>query len=149
MTAKANGISTDLAETLRREVEVYLISQGVNGATDEEIQDALGMEGNTERPRRVELIEAGLVWNTGSTRKSKANRDNTIWIHDNFVNADRGGLNTDRSDVTKYYQVVRIGPFNSMKSAKSHAIPREYLGNQSVCVTIEEHSTLENITRVE
>lgn len=47
-------------------------------ATDEQLQDALAMEGSTERPRRVELVEAGLVIKAG-TAKTKSGRSAALW----------------------------------------------------------------------
>lgn len=67
------------AETLRAKVLEYLRSRGETGATDEEIQDGLGMAQNTERPRRVELVEAGSVVDSGETRKTRSGRKAVIW----------------------------------------------------------------------
>lgn len=47
-------------------------------STDEQLQDALGMEGSTERPRRVELVERGLVHKVG-TAKTKSGRSAALW----------------------------------------------------------------------
>ena len=49
------------AKTQRRQVLAYLIGRGVEGATDEEMQIALGMAGNTQRPRRRELEKLRLI----------------------------------------------------------------------------------------
>lgn len=38
-------------------------------STDDEIQRALNMNGNTERPRRVELVDGGWVRDSGLRRK--------------------------------------------------------------------------------
>jgi hypothetical protein len=38
------------------------------GATDAEVQRALGMDGNTERPRRIELVNAGHLEDSGRRR---------------------------------------------------------------------------------
>lgn len=51
-----------------------------DGMTDEEMQDALGMEGSTERPRRVELVESGAVIDSGRTRSTKSGRQATVWV---------------------------------------------------------------------
>ena len=47
-------------------------------STDEQIQDALGMEGSTERPRRVELARAGLIKKVGTARTRKG-RQAAVW----------------------------------------------------------------------
>jgi len=66
------------AGTLRERVLAFLRSQR-DGATDEEIQDALDMPQNTERPRRIELVRLGLVNDSGRTRKTKSRRDAVVW----------------------------------------------------------------------
>lgn len=44
------------------------------GKTDAEIQEILGLRGSTQRPRRIELVEMGLVIDTGERRDRS-----TIW----------------------------------------------------------------------
>lgn len=68
------------ARTLRQQVLDYIREQGVNGATDEEIQDALHMNPSTQRPRRVELMKMGKVAING-TRKTKSGRLASVWIY--------------------------------------------------------------------
>jgi len=63
------------AKTARGKVYRYLRDQGLEGATDAEMQAALGMRGSTQRPRRVELVDAGLVID------SQLRRDRgTVWV---------------------------------------------------------------------
>lgn len=50
------------------------------GATDEEIQCALSIPGNTERPRRRELEAAGLIKDSGLRRVTAANREAIVWV---------------------------------------------------------------------
>ncbi len=47
-------------------------------STDEQIQFELDMNPSTERPRRVKLVEKGLVRAAG-IRKTRAGRKATIW----------------------------------------------------------------------
>lgn len=54
--------------TQRRKVLDYITRFGPVGATDEEIQRALSMAGNTERPRRVELVRGGHIYDCGQRR---------------------------------------------------------------------------------
>ena len=49
-------------------------------ATGEEIQIELGIPGNTQRPRRVELCEAGRVVDSGMRRRTKSGRQAAVWI---------------------------------------------------------------------
>lgn len=48
------------------------------GHTDEQIQDALAMDPNTERPRRVELARAGRIKKVGVAR-TRAGRSAAVW----------------------------------------------------------------------
>ena len=68
------------ADTLRAEVYAWIIRCGLHGATDEELQTALHMAGNTERPRRVELMDGGHVVDSQQRRKTKSGRDAVVWI---------------------------------------------------------------------
>lgn len=68
------------ADTLRARVLEHLRACGSRGATDQEIQWALGMDPSTERPRRVELVNAGLVTATdGDTRPTFSGRQAQVW----------------------------------------------------------------------
>jgi hypothetical protein len=49
------------------------------GLTDEELQDVCRMEPNTERPRRRELVQAGLVMDSGRRRPLKSGKAGTVW----------------------------------------------------------------------
>jgi len=66
------------ADTLRAEVFAY-IRVRVEGATDDEIQTALEMDGNTERPRRWELYNAGLIYSDGY-RINPRGRKCAVWF---------------------------------------------------------------------
>jgi predicted ArsR family transcriptional regulator len=46
--------------------------------TDEEMQELLGMGSSTQRPRRVELWEAGLIEQCG-TKPTKSGRTAALW----------------------------------------------------------------------
>jgi DNA-directed RNA polymerase specialized sigma24 family protein len=65
--------------TLREEVRKHLVACGEHGATDEEIQNALGMNPSTQRPRRIELVQRGIVEDSGTTRKTTSGRSATVW----------------------------------------------------------------------
>jgi hypothetical protein len=64
----------------RQLVYDYISLQGTHGATDEEIQTVLNMAGSTQRPRRVELVEAGLVKDSGRRRAMKSGRSAIVWV---------------------------------------------------------------------
>jgi hypothetical protein len=65
------------ASRLRRRVLAHILLS--TGSTDEEGQDALSMPGNTYRPRRVELEQAGKVSASGQHRKTKSGRLAVVW----------------------------------------------------------------------
>lgn len=65
---------------LRQKVYDFIASKGLGGATDEEVCDALKMIGSTERPRRIELVEAGKVVESGQRRPTKSGRQAIVWI---------------------------------------------------------------------
>lgn len=76
-TSRAAAVSIAAATpTLRDRVLSTIAALG--SATDEEIADALGMNGSTERPRRVELAQAGLIHQVG-TRATRSGRQAAVW----------------------------------------------------------------------
>lgn len=68
--------------TARRKVLDFIAESG--GATDEEIQDALRMSGNTERPRRVELTDyrdlPKLIKDSGMKRRTRSGEWAVVWV---------------------------------------------------------------------
>jgi hypothetical protein len=62
--------------------QIYNLLLGLlpDGLTDEEGQEMLSLAGNTYRPRRGELEEAGLVKNSLLTRPTRAKRQAVVWI---------------------------------------------------------------------
>ena len=50
------------------------------GATDEDIARYIHMNPSTVRPRRLELVEAGLVRDSGRTRKTRSDREAIVWV---------------------------------------------------------------------
>ena len=49
------------------------------GLTDSEIQNMLHMDPSTQRPRRVELVNHGLVVDSGEKRMLKSRRMAVVW----------------------------------------------------------------------
>ena len=68
------------AGTLRARVLNALRIRKHHGATDEELQTWLEMNPSTQRPRRVELLESGLIKDSGTTRQTKSGRSAVVWI---------------------------------------------------------------------
>jgi hypothetical protein len=65
--------------SLKRRVYEYILNQGLRGATDQEIEKTLQIEGNTVRPTRVGLFKEGYIIDTGTTRKNHHNNDCIVW----------------------------------------------------------------------
>jgi len=61
---------------LQTTVYAYLLN---HPSTDEEVQDALGMNPSTERPRRGELVEKHLVRDSGKRRNTKSGYRAIVW----------------------------------------------------------------------
>ena len=77
-TSKAAGQAVELkADSLR--AMVFVTIRRFGGLTDAEIQRETGLDGNTERPRRRELEQAGLIKPSG-TRKTASGRQAVVWV---------------------------------------------------------------------
>lgn len=78
-TSQAAGESIGaVSGSLRRAVYEFIRGCAELGATDEEIQEGLPMPSSTQRPRRVELVNAGMVYAAGE-RKTRSGRMATVW----------------------------------------------------------------------
>jgi hypothetical protein len=73
------------AAAIREQVFEAIKASGDDGLTDEQIQEQLGLDGNTQRPRRWELSsKQGRIRESG-TRKTRFGRDATVWVANKFV----------------------------------------------------------------
>lgn len=79
--------SREAAESIRQDASVLrelvyrdIRQSGARGRTDEEIQDALGLSGNTERPRRWELAKADRIVESGERRLTRSGRRAAVWV---------------------------------------------------------------------
>jgi len=72
---EASASISGKASSLRAQVLALLKIQDL---TDEQIALRLNLPGNTARPRRIELVAAGLVEQTG-TRKTASGRNAAVW----------------------------------------------------------------------
>jgi hypothetical protein len=57
-----------------------LLMQYSRGLTDHEMQSHLNMIGSTQRPRRVELCDRGLVVDSGRHRLTPSGRKAVVWV---------------------------------------------------------------------
>lgn len=76
----ASSMLESLDACQRRVYQFIALRGRWRGATDEEIQVALEMNPSTERPRRIELCNKGLIENSGRTRKTRSGRKATVWV---------------------------------------------------------------------
>ena len=67
------------APRMRKLVWEYMLMQRERGCTDEEAQRALGMDGSTQRPRRIELCKKGMVRRTASKRPGRSGKLAAVW----------------------------------------------------------------------
>lgn len=74
--AAADAIKSK-ADTLRAKVLRYLREHGP--ASDEQIQEGLQMAPNTERPRRIECVSAGLVRPSSQEGRTRSGRRCVLW----------------------------------------------------------------------
>ena len=82
--AAAVGIEP-AAGTLRAKVLEYIRGAGRHGATDEEIQTGARIGANTQRPRRVELLRARLIADSGRVRPAMSGKDAVVWVAAEYV----------------------------------------------------------------
>ncbi len=65
---------------LQQRVLDYL-THNPEGATDNALGEALNLIGSTLRPRRIELVDAGLVVDSGRyARDGESKRRSTVWV---------------------------------------------------------------------
>lgn len=80
-TSRAAAVGIEpMAGTRRAQVLAFLRDRGREGATDEEMQCRIPMSPNTQRPRRVELVQSFHVVNSGRTRATFGGDDAVVWI---------------------------------------------------------------------
>lgn len=67
-------------QTLQARVLELIRAAGAAGLTDDQVIALTGMNPSTERPRRIELQERGLIKDSGKTRKTRSRRNAIVWI---------------------------------------------------------------------
>ena len=76
---KAGGVRPLLEATMADGKSIALDHWYGGGLTDEEGCTETGLEGSTFRPRRVELVADGLVFDSGATRPTRSGRAAVVW----------------------------------------------------------------------
>ena len=73
--------SAGFAASYREQVFLHILRESERGATDDEIQKALGMKHQTETPRRSELEELGLIFAApGQFRPTRSGSLAIVWV---------------------------------------------------------------------
>ena len=81
-SSEAAHFAEGFAGTAREQVFLQIVKRFADiGATDEEIQNTLHMNPSTQRPRRIELVEAGLVEDSCYTRPTTSGMDAVAVLH--------------------------------------------------------------------
>jgi transcription initiation factor IIE alpha subunit len=65
--------------SIRLEVYEFLIRRGLDGATDQEIESNLNLDGNTVRPTRKTLEQDELIVDSGTTRSNHNGNQCIVW----------------------------------------------------------------------
>lgn len=81
----------DFAPTLRRRVHDLIRDRGAFGATDDEGESALGIKPQSYTPRRGELVDLGLVMDSGKRRKTESGRAAAVWVTPEHAPTKEGG----------------------------------------------------------
>ena len=58
----------------------FLVDRMDQGATDQEMQFALKMSGDTLRPTSGKLLKENLIYDSGKTRKNENGNDCIVWV---------------------------------------------------------------------
>lgn len=69
------------AANLKQCVLEFITNCADHGATDEEIQRGLNMNPSTQRPRRIDLTNEGLVIDSGEKRLTSSKRNAVVWVN--------------------------------------------------------------------
>lgn len=69
---------------MQEEVLSFLRGMGREGATDEQMQLGIPMAQNTQRPRRVELMQDGRVVYANKRRGTQSGRSAKVWVAKEF-----------------------------------------------------------------
>jgi hypothetical protein len=64
----------------RARIYQYLVDRMERGATDQEMQIALKISGDTLRPTRGKLLKDGLIYDSGTTRTNENGNDCIVWV---------------------------------------------------------------------
>lgn len=67
------------AQHARKRALAAFEEAGDHGLTDDELERASGLGPNTARPRRIDLLKAGAIVDSGEKRKTRRGHAATVW----------------------------------------------------------------------
>ena len=76
----AKQINQHKREIDKERIFQFIKAQGIDGATDQEIEKFTGIKGDTLRPRRGELQRAGKITKALFKRKTESGRNAAVWV---------------------------------------------------------------------
>jgi hypothetical protein len=79
-TSRAAAVGIAPRAGTKRALVMDFLLDNPQGATDEEMQQCIPMSANTQRPRRVELLAAKLIKDSGRTRKTVGGDEAVVWV---------------------------------------------------------------------
>ncbi len=86
-TPETRATSTEAAQSIvetkdtqRQRVYEAIRDSGRNGMTDDQMQEDLGIEGNSQRPRRRELQALGRIKVADFRRLTRSGRTAVVWV---------------------------------------------------------------------
>lgn len=68
------------AQAVRVRVFKHIEAQGGQGSTDNEIEHALGLRHQSASARRRELVQRGMVYDSGARRRTDSGRKAAVWV---------------------------------------------------------------------
>jgi len=133
----ASDSARPTARAVRAKIWSHIETLGFYGATDEEVQAVLGINPSTQRPRRVELVERGLVVDSGRRRKTTSGRWACVWVVTSGGSADLPPKRITRAVAIQ--QIVKMA--RALRSVcKESALVRDVRGIGSLMESIREAS---------
>ncbi len=95
--AAAESARTSVTSQVMR-VHDFITGKGEHGATDKEIQTALQLDGNSERPRRVWLRAHGFIAPKGAPSAVVVRDRSTVWVSVRPLDLTSGGMRENELD---------------------------------------------------
>lgn len=71
---------TTMTSELREHIYNFILRSGAAGLTDEEISEGLTIAADITRHRRNELVQIGMIVNSGMRRRTRRGRTASVWM---------------------------------------------------------------------